>query len=63
MNITAIIPVISLVIALANGIGMILMYLRYNRVIRGSFAVLQANEEGEVQILDLLPDSSHPPIR
>ena len=40
-----------------------LIFLRYIRVIRGSFAVLQANEEGEVEILDLLSDSVRPPIR
>ena len=63
MNIPEIITVISLVVAMANGIGMILMYLRYIRVIRGSFAVLHANEEGEVEIMDLLSDSFHPLIR
>ena len=63
MNITEIITVISLVVASANGIGMILMYLRYIRIIRGSFAVLHANEKGEVEILDLLSDSLRPLIR
>ena len=46
MNITEIITVISLVVASANGIGMILMYLRYIRIVRGSFAALRATREG-----------------
>ena len=54
MNISEIITVISLVVAMANGIGMILMYLRYIRIIRGSFATLRVTESGEVEIVDIL---------
>lgn len=60
MSITEILTVISLVVASANGIGMVLMYLQYIRIIRGSFAVLHANEMGEVEILDLLSDTLRP---
>ena len=63
MNIMSIIMVISLVAAIANGIGMILMYLRYIQIIRGSFAALRATPDGEVEIVDLLSDSLKPFIR
>ena len=57
MSITSIITVISLITSGANGLGMVLMYLRYIRVIRGAFVVTRATPDGEVEIVDLLPDS------
>lgn len=63
MNVSGIITVISLIIAISNGIGMILMYLRYVEVTRGAFAVLRATTEGEIEIGDLLFDRLKPPDR
>lgn len=63
MNLMSIITVISLVIAIANGIGMALMYMRYIQVIRGSFAALRITKDGEVEIVDLLKGSLGPFIR
>jgi len=63
MNIMTIITVISLVVAVSNGIATIIMYLRYVQVVRGSFAVLKATADGEIEITDLLADSMKRVIR
>ncbi|MDD1724033.1 MAG: hypothetical protein LUQ07_02760 [Methanospirillum sp.] len=63
MNIMETITVISLVAAIANGIGMALVYLRYIRVIRGAFAAHKATPDGEVEIVDLLSDTLRPFLR
>jgi len=63
MNTVTLITVISLVVAVSNGIATILMYLRYIQVVRGSFAVLKATAEGEIEITDLLADSMKRVIR
>lgn len=56
MNIMTLITVISMVLAFSNGIATILMYLRYVQVVRGSFAVLKATADGEIEITDLLTE-------
>jgi len=56
MNLMSIITVVSLVMALSNGIAMILMYLRYASVVRGAFMAIKANKTGEIEIVDLLND-------
>ena len=56
MNIMTLITVISMVLAVSNGIATILMYLRYVQVVRGSFAVLKATADGEIEITDLLAE-------
>ena len=56
MNIMTLITVISMVLAFSNGIATILMYLRYVQVVRGSFAVLKATADGEIEITDLLAE-------
>jgi len=63
MNTVTLITVISLVVAVSNGIATILMYLRYIQVVRGSFAVLKATADGEIEITDLLSDSMKRVIR
>lgn len=63
MNIMALITVISMVLAVSNGIATILMYLRYVQVVRGSFAVLKATANGEIEVTDLLADSMKRVIR
>ena len=63
MNPLSIITAISLVVAISNGIGLILMYLRYVEVVRGTFAAIRTTKEGEVEIVDLLSDSLRPFIR
>jgi len=56
MNIMTLITVISMVLAFSNGIATILMYLRYVQVVRGSFAVLKATADGDIEITDLLTE-------
>ncbi len=63
MNIMTLITVISMVLAVSNGIATILMYLRYVQVVRGSFAVLKATADGEIEVTDLLADSMKRVIR
>jgi hypothetical protein len=63
MNTVTLITVISLVVAVSNGIATIIMYLRYVQVVRGSFAVLKATADGEIEITDLLADSMKRVIR
>jgi len=63
MNMLNIITVVSLVMAVSNGIAMILMYHRYVQVVRGAFATLRATESGEVEMIDLLSDNLLPFIR
>ena len=58
MNLMSIVTVVSLVVAISNGIGMILMYLRYAKVIRGAIMAVRTSEGGEVEIVDLLSDIS-----
>lgn len=54
MNIPEILSVISLITCLMNFIGMGMMYLRYLQIIRGSFSILRADENGDVKAVDLL---------
>lgn len=56
MNIMTLITVISMVLAVSNGIATILMYIRYLRVVRGSFAILKATADGDIEITDLLTE-------
>lgn len=55
MEITGIITIVSVVVAVSNGIGMVCMYLRYIRLARNAIMTLKATEEGLVEIIDLLP--------
>ena len=54
MNLVSIVTVVSLVLAIGNGIRMILMYWRYAQVIRGAIMTVKATKAGEVEIVDLL---------
>lgn len=54
MNLMNIVVVASAVMAVANGAGMILMYLRYAQTARNVIMSIRAKESGEVEILDLL---------
>jgi hypothetical protein len=58
MNLMSIVTVVTLIIGLSNGIGIVLMYLRYVTVIRGAIMAVRATDGGEVEILDLLSDFS-----
>lgn len=58
MNLMSLVTVVTLIIGVFNGIGMILMYLRYALVIRGAIMVIRATDCGEVENLDLLSDLS-----
>jgi len=58
MGIPDIVAVISVVVAISNGIGLICMYLRYIRVTKNAIMSLRATEEGLIEIIDLLPVSS-----
>ena len=57
MDITGIITIISMVMAVSNGIGMVLMYLRYIEITRNAIMTIRATEEELVEITDLLPVS------
>ena len=59
MDITGIITILSMVMAVSNGIGMVFMYLRYIEVTRNAIMTIRTTEEGLVEIIDLLP-VSHP---
>ena len=54
MNLMSIVTFVSLVMAIGNGLGMILMYWRYAQVIRGAIMMVKATKVGEVEIVDLL---------
>lgn len=58
MDITGIITIVSVIMTVSNGIGMILMYLRYIEVTRNAIMTIRATEEGHVDIMDLLPLSN-----
>lgn len=58
MDITGIITIVSVVMAVSNGIGMVLMYLRYIEVTRNAIMTIRATEEGLVEIMDLFPFSN-----
>jgi len=57
MDITGIITIVSMGMAVSNGIGMVLMYLRYIEITRNAIMTIRATEEGLVEIIDLLPVS------
>lgn len=61
MTLMSIVTVVSLIVSISNGIGMILLYLQYTKVIRGAIMAVRATEGGEVEILDLLSDLSRIP--
>jgi hypothetical protein len=54
MNLMSIVTVVSLILAIGNGIGMILMYWRYAQVIRDAIMTVKTTKAGEVEIVDLL---------
>ncbi len=54
MTFAEILSVISLITGLLNLIGMGLMYLRYLQIIRGSFVMIRADGQGDVETVDLL---------
>lgn len=54
MTFAEILSVISLITGLLNLIGMGMMYLRYLQIIRGSFVMLRADGQGDVETVDLL---------
>lgn len=58
MGISDIITVVSVVVAISNGIGLVFMYIRYIRVTKNAIMSLRATEEGLIEIIDLLPVSS-----
>ncbi len=57
MDITGIITIVSVVLAVSNGIGMVFMYIRYIEVTRNVIMTIRATEEGFVEIMDLFPFS------
>jgi len=54
MTFAEILSVISLITGLLNLIGMGMMYLRYLQIIRGSFVMIRADGQGDVETVDLL---------
>ncbi|MDD1728783.1 MAG: hypothetical protein LUQ50_06900 [Methanospirillum sp.] len=51
MNVMSVVAVISLVMAVSNGIAMILTYQRYASVVRGVFMANKVNKAGKVEIV------------
>jgi hypothetical protein len=53
MNLMSIVTVMSLILAIRDGIGMILMYRQYAQVIRGAIMTVKATKVGEVEIVEV----------